>query len=161
VTAPASAALPGEPPPDEELADLVARRVLGCPGVDALAGGGLGQVATFLPGRRVLGVALHDDVCEVQVVLRLADRPLPEIADQVRQAVRPVVGDRRVDVLVADVVLPSEAARDEQPSDPAAGSASDRPTPRAPAPPSAAADPGSVRLKDGAVPSSVPVEPAP
>jgi hypothetical protein len=81
----------------------VAEAVLACPVVAALADGGF--VATFLPGRRVAGIRLAEDVCEVAVVLRLDGSPLPQLAEQVRRAVAPVVEGRRVDVVIADVVI--------------------------------------------------------
>jgi hypothetical protein len=98
---------------DVTLADAIAERALSCPAVISLAGGVVGQVATYLPGRRVVGVSLDDDVCEVAVVLRLGADPLPVLADQVRQAVAPVAGSRAVHVLVDDVLLPGEDLSDE------------------------------------------------
>ncbi len=98
---------PAEPDlPDT--ADLVAEAVLACPVVAALAADGF--VATFLPGRRVAGVRIAEDVCEVAVVLRMDGSPLPDMAEQVRHAVAPVVGDRRVDVVIADVVIASDVS---------------------------------------------------
>jgi len=96
---------PAEPdlPHTADLADLVAEAVLACPVVAALAADGF--VATFLPGRRVAGVRIAEDVCEVAVVLHMGGSPLPDMAEQVRRAVAPVVGDRRVDVVIADVVI--------------------------------------------------------
>ncbi len=96
---------PAEPdlPDTADLADLVAEAVLACPVVAALAADGF--VATFLPGRRVAGVRIAEDVCEVAVVLRLDGSPLPDMAEQVRRAVTPVVAGRRVDVVIADVVI--------------------------------------------------------
>jgi hypothetical protein len=101
---------PAEPdlPDATDLADLVAEVVLACPVVAALAADGF--VATFLPGRRVAGVRIAEDVCEVAVVLRMDGSPLPELAEQVRRAVAPVVGDRRVDVVIADVVIASDVS---------------------------------------------------
>ncbi|MFD4183444.1 hypothetical protein ACFWPB_20405, partial [Rhodococcus sp. NPDC058514] len=43
---------------ETEPADLIADAVLAVPGVAGLHGGMFGEVATYLPGRRVLGVAL-------------------------------------------------------------------------------------------------------
>ncbi|GAA3421033.1 hypothetical protein GCM10018952_66360 [Streptosporangium vulgare] len=43
------------------------------------------------------GVALREDEVEVSIVVRMG-RPLPEIADGVRAAVAPMVGDRPVNV---------------------------------------------------------------
>lgn len=85
----------------------VADAALACHCVADLAADGPGQLATYLPGERVVGVALRDDVCEIGVVLRLDGRPLPELADEVRAAVEPVA-QRPVHVVVTDVVLPDE-----------------------------------------------------
>jgi hypothetical protein len=87
-------------PATRDTADLVAAAVLACPAVAGLVDD---TVATFLPGRRVGGVRVEDDVCLVSVALRLDGRPLPELADEVRRAAATAAGDRRIDVLVADV----------------------------------------------------------
>ncbi len=91
-------------------ADLIAERALACPSVAALASGLAGQAATYLPGRRVAGVSLSDQVCEVAVVLRLDGRPLPELAEEVRQALEPVAGGRAVDIVITDVVAGEPSA---------------------------------------------------
>lgn len=90
---------------DGATADAVAAAALDVPCVVRLASDGPAQVATYLPGRRVAGVALREDSCEVAVVLRIDGRPLPELADEVRRAVVPHVGDRAVDVVIADIVI--------------------------------------------------------
>ncbi|WP_329085247.1 MULTISPECIES: hypothetical protein [unclassified Streptosporangium] len=79
------------------LAHRIADVVLRCPDVADLSGGPFGTVATYLPGERLPGVALRENEVEVSVVVRLG-RPLPEIADEVRTAVAPMVGDRPVNV---------------------------------------------------------------
>ena len=81
----------------EGLAHGIADAVRRCPDVVDLSGGPFGTVATYLPGERVPGVALHEDGIEVSVVVKLG-RPLPEIADEVRAAVVPMAGDRPVNV---------------------------------------------------------------
>lgn len=95
-------------PPGDVSADAVAEAALGCPCVLSLAADGPAVLATYLPGRRVVGVSVHGDVCEVGVVLRLDGRPLPELAEDVRRAVQPVAGGRAVHVTVTDVVLPDD-----------------------------------------------------
>lgn len=108
-----TAAAPGETgPPREEpataaerepvrrgagLAHGIADAVRRCPDVVDLSGGPFGTVATYLPGERVSGVALHEDGIEISVVVRLG-RPLPEIADEVRAAVAPLADDLPVNV---------------------------------------------------------------
>lgn len=102
-------------------ADRIAAAVLACPAVAALHGGRFGEIATYLPGRRVAGVRVTDRSVEVHVVGRYP-APVAEIADQVRAALRPLVGPDRVDVVVGDYAAPGESAP-VRPSDsaPAAG----------------------------------------
>ena len=102
---------------DRHPADLVAERVLAVPSVLSLDGGRVGAIATYLPGRRVAGVSWREDACEVSVVLRLSDRPLPELADEVRRAVEPVSEGRAVHVVISDVLTPEDAAGEEQAQD--------------------------------------------
>ncbi|MFG1825279.1 hypothetical protein ACGFIJ_22565 [Microbispora bryophytorum] len=106
---------PAGPPPErdagagregEELgvsARRIADRVLSCPDVADLSRGPFGVVATYLPGGLVPGVAIRDDAVEIDIVARYG-RPLPEIADLVRDAIGGLAGGRKVDVTIADVV---------------------------------------------------------
>ncbi|MFF5208789.1 hypothetical protein [Streptosporangium sp. NPDC000396] len=80
-----------------ELAHEIADTVRRCPDVADLSGGPFGTVATYLPGERVSGVALREDEVEVSIVVERG-RPLPEIADDVRAALAPLVGNRSVNV---------------------------------------------------------------
>jgi hypothetical protein len=84
------------------LAERVAEAALACPDVLALSGGTVGEVATYLPGRRVTGVRLRDTVVEVHVVGRYGP-PMDEIGAQVRAAVTPFVGDRTLAVTIDDL----------------------------------------------------------
>lgn len=104
-------------PPGDVSADAVAEAALGCPCVVSLATQASTVLATHLPGRRVVGVSLRDDACEVAVVLRLDGRPLPELAEQVRRAVAPVAGGRPVHVTITDVVLTEDDAHDPYPDE--------------------------------------------
>ncbi len=54
-----------------EPVDVVARAVLAVPGVHSLHAGLAGSAATFLPGRRVAGIALRESGTEVHVVVEL------------------------------------------------------------------------------------------
>ncbi|WP_226873134.1 Asp23/Gls24 family envelope stress response protein [Microbispora sitophila] len=87
----------------EVSARRIADRVLSCPDVADLSRGPFGVVATYLPGGLVPGVAVRDDVIEVDIVARYG-RPLPEVADLVRDAIGDLAAGRRVDVTIADVV---------------------------------------------------------
>ncbi|WP_007024171.1 hypothetical protein [Saccharomonospora iraqiensis] len=93
--------------------DRVAEVVRSCPGVADLVGGdvlpAIGPVTTYLPGRRLGGVRVEPDRVTVQVTGDWTVA-LPALARQVRSALAPLVGDRRVDVVVADLVdLPDTA----------------------------------------------------
>jgi uncharacterized alkaline shock family protein YloU len=90
-----------------ELADQVAAAVLECPDVAALTQIPGIPVATYLPGRTVSGVAVRAGQVEVCVIARYG-LPLPQIAEQVRQAVTPLVTDRVVDVVIADITSPPQ-----------------------------------------------------
>jgi uncharacterized alkaline shock family protein YloU len=100
---------PGPPAPgaDAGLADAVVAAVRAVPGVARLDGGPHGEIAAYLPGRRVPGVRLRGDRAEVHVVLRWGV-PVLAVADAVRDAVRMLTGTP-VDVTVEDVVPAGEA----------------------------------------------------
>lgn len=81
--------------------DAIARAVLDCPAVAGLSD----QVATYLPGRRVAGVAVREDgvvTVEVHVVGRWGPT-MAEIAGQVRRAVGRVAGDVPLTVVIDDL----------------------------------------------------------
>ncbi|GII92651.1 Asp23/Gls24 family envelope stress response protein [Sinosporangium siamense] len=79
--------------PAHEIAD----RVRQCPDVEGLSGGPFGVVATYLPGETVPGVAIRDDEVEISIVAK-AGRPLPEIAGEVREAIKELTGGRAVNI---------------------------------------------------------------
>lgn len=86
-------------------ASAVASAVAAHPGVAALDGGPWGTVASHLPGRaRVVGVRLGvgAEPAEIAVVARLGV-PLPQLADELADAVRGVLGPVPVEVTVSDV----------------------------------------------------------
>ena len=89
-----------------DLAEAVASATLAVAGVNALHAGIVGEVATYLPGRRINGVRLGDDACEVHIVLDWGS-PVVETADDVRAAVEPLV-DGPVHVTVEDVAGPGD-----------------------------------------------------
>ena len=88
---------------DPMTAELVATTALAVPGVAGLHDGAFGEVATYLPGRRIDGVRLRPDHCEVHLVL-VWGAPVLATADAVRVAVSSITGSR-VDITVQDVVL--------------------------------------------------------
>ena len=103
VTGSAETAAPRDP---GDLADAVAAAVRAVPGVDDLHAGALGEVATYLPGRRVGGVRLLDPGCAVSLVLAW-DASTEGTTQAVREVVRRLTG-LPVHVTVQDVTDPAE-----------------------------------------------------
>ncbi len=96
-----------------DLVDPIATAVQACPAVAGLHGGRFGQATTYLPGRRVAGVA----VCPGEIVIGVVGRypaSVSEIAMQVRAGVATVAPTMPVTVHVEDIALPGE-----DPTDPA------------------------------------------
>ncbi len=83
------------------IADSVAAAALSVPGVTRLHTGSFGEVATYLPGRRVEGVRLQGGSTEVHLVLR-PEVDLLRTAEAVRAVVTALVGGT-VDVFVEDL----------------------------------------------------------
>ncbi|KQX73722.1 MULTISPECIES: hypothetical protein [Aeromicrobium] len=92
--------------PAPDAAEAIASATLAVAGVSALHAGVVGEVATYLPGRRVNGVRLRDDSCEVHIVLEWGS-PVVATADDVRTAIEPLV-DVPVHVTVEDVAGPGD-----------------------------------------------------
>lgn len=86
-------------------AGAVAERAEQCRSVARLSGGQFGEVATYLPGRRVRGVRLAGGHVEVHVVACWGAR-VADVAAEVRATVGPVAGGLPIDVHVDDVDLP-------------------------------------------------------
>lgn len=93
---------PVTPDASSELVDRVRVAVLAVPGVVGLHGGPYGVAATYLPGRRVVGIRHREDRLEVHVMVT-SGRPVQQVADDVRRAVRPLV-DQPVHITVEDIV---------------------------------------------------------
>lgn len=87
-------------------ADRIVTAVLSCPSVAALHGGRFGEIAAYLPGRRVVGVRHEGRHVAVHVVGRYPS-PVADIGTQVRNAVTAVLpGVLVVDVTVEDYLDP-------------------------------------------------------
>jgi hypothetical protein len=97
------------------LAEQVAAAVGAHPSVVRLHGGTFGDLATYLPGRRLVGVRLGaaGEPVELGVVL-LLDRPIPGVVRSLRRLVSGMCGGAQVDVTVGDVIVPGVAADAEQ-----------------------------------------------
>ena len=71
--------------------DAVAAIVRGCAGVSALDGGPFGEVASYLPGRTVHGVAVDDSRIRVQVRSKWGV-PAADVAALITAALAPLAG---------------------------------------------------------------------
>ena len=85
--------------------DLIAVAVLTVPHVAALSGGRTGEIATYLPGRRVEGVRIRPGQVEVHVVARYGPTMI-EVGTAVRGAVVNAVGPVDVIVGIDDLAVP-------------------------------------------------------
>jgi hypothetical protein len=116
--------MPGPAPFDGIEVDAIAAIVRGCAGVSALDGGRFGEVASYLPGRTVPGVAVDDSRIRVQVRSKWGV-PATDVAATITAALAPLAGPRPVDVAIADIDDPPAA----QTAGAAAGTASPWPDP--------------------------------
>jgi uncharacterized alkaline shock family protein YloU len=89
-------------------AAAIAAAVRLCPSVADLSGGRFGEVATYLPGRRVTGVRIGDRAIDVHCVGRYGV-PIPVLATQIRTALAPLVGGRPINIRVEDLELTETA----------------------------------------------------
>lgn len=82
-------------------ADSAAEAALSVEGVAGLHGGSFGEVATYLPGRRVTGVSVREDGTSVHLVVDFGV-DVRSVAQEVRRAVASVA-PQPVEVVVEDV----------------------------------------------------------
>jgi len=89
--------------------DAVAAVVRDCAGVSGLDGGPYHEVATYLPGRTVDGVAVAGGRVQVQVRSRWGVEA-PVLATLIKITLAPLTGSRPVDVTIADIDDPPDPA---------------------------------------------------
>ena len=95
----------------------VAAAVQGCAGVSGLDSGRFGEVESYLPGRRVPGVAVRDRSVLVGVRSRWGVRAADLFA-QIASAVAPLIGRRWVEVAIGDIDDPPAPGRVPPPRPP-------------------------------------------
>jgi hypothetical protein len=91
--------------------DGVVAAVVACPAVASMSAGRFGEVATYLPGRRVAGIRANDTDVEIHIVARRG-YPLQHVTAQIAAATRSLIGDRSLTVAVddLDIDLPGAAS---------------------------------------------------
>lgn len=103
--------------------DAVANAVLACPGVSDLTDGRFGDATSYLPGRRLAGVAVREDTVRISVRAKwgvLAS----DLLEQIRLALTPIVSNRRIEVVIAEIDDPPWLAVQEPLALPAGSDAS-------------------------------------
>ena len=102
MTVPAGGSVTGSAVIDGIDVDAVAAGVRECAGVSGLDGGRFGDVASYLPGRKVEGIMVGGGRVTVQIRSQWAV-PAPALAALVTAVLAPLTGCRPVDVVVADI----------------------------------------------------------
>ena len=93
-----------------ELARVASVAALATEGVYALGRGRFVEPATYEGSEKVSGVVVGPDEIEIHIVARYPlPRPIPEIAENIRERVAPEAGGRKTRVVVDDL----EVAEDE------------------------------------------------
>jgi hypothetical protein len=82
--------------------DAVAAAVRGCPGVSGLDGGQFGEVASYLPGRKVEGVVISGGRVTVRVRATWG-MEAPVLAALIATVLAPLTAARPVDVVIGDI----------------------------------------------------------
>lgn len=91
-------------------AEAIAAAVLAVPGVRDLHGGTRGEIAVFLPGRRISGLRLDGASCDVHIAVEWG-ADIPRTASAVRKTLAPLTGGLPVAVTVEDVGEPRDEDR--------------------------------------------------
>ncbi|PID54173.1 MAG: hypothetical protein CSA58_05640 [Micrococcales bacterium] len=86
----------------------MAEAVRAVPGVADLSGGVMGEVGTYLPGRRVAGVRLRENSTDIHVTVEYG-RDVRRVAHMIRHIVGQLTGTSTVNVTIADLRAPDEA----------------------------------------------------
>lgn len=108
--APARASVPHLLPGGGEDVERLTAAALAVPGVTGLHGGQFGEVATYLPGRRVVGIRASATSVAVHVVVTAA--ALPAVLTTVRAAITAAADGRTVDVVIAELHQPPDLTDD-------------------------------------------------
>lgn len=90
--------------------DEVHDAVLACPGIAGLGGSTPGALATYLPGRRVMGIRVNPESIELEVATRWG-AAATQVAAALHAGLQNLAGGRRIDVTIVDIELPESETR--------------------------------------------------
>ncbi|CAN5908366.1 hypothetical protein BH23ACT11_BH23ACT11_09630 [soil metagenome] len=89
---------------DLQLARAAQKAALATRGVHKLGTGRFVEAATYGPGEKISGVVVAPERVEVHIVATYPlEKPVPDLAQDVRERVSPEVEGRETDVVVEDV----------------------------------------------------------
>jgi hypothetical protein len=86
--------------------DAIQAAVLSCPGVAGLGSGTIGELATYLPGRRVPGIRVTPELVELEICATWGPSA-KLIASQIWAALAAVVTDRPIEIVITDIAPPA------------------------------------------------------
>lgn len=92
---------------EADLAEAIVARVLATPGVAALHGGMFGEVAIYLPARRIVGVQMDATHVAVHIVMTWG-ADVRRVAADVQTGVAQLTPERSVSVTVEDIATEFE-----------------------------------------------------
>ncbi len=90
--------------------DALHDAVLAYPGVAGLGSRLPGALATYLPGRRVMGIRVSADLIELEVRTR-SDAAALQVGAALQADLKQQAAGRRIDVTIVDIELPESETR--------------------------------------------------
>jgi hypothetical protein len=85
--------------------DDIYAAVLACPGVAGLGSGMIGELATYLPGRRVPGIRVTPELVQLEICAAWGPSA-QQIGHQIFTALADVVTDRPIEIAITDISPP-------------------------------------------------------
>jgi hypothetical protein len=89
--------------------DDIYAEVIACPGVAGLGSGMIGELATYLPGRRVPGIRVTPELVQLEICARWGPSA-QQIGAQIWAALASVVTDRPIEIAITDISPPVTAS---------------------------------------------------
>jgi hypothetical protein len=94
-----------------ELARVASMAALATEGVHSLGRGRFVEAATYEGSEKVSGVVVGPEDLEIHIVARYPlPRPIPQIAESIRERVAPEAGGRKTTVVVDDLEVAEDAS---------------------------------------------------